>query len=303
MSRAIEVVDLSKAYGKKQVLSGVSFSLERGETFALLGVNGAGKTTAMECVEGLRKPDSGIISVCGYDAGKELPLVQKVLGVQLQSTALNETMTVKEAMKLFCAWHKKPYRGDLLKRFDMDGEHLGKTYASLSTGRKRRLHLALALCHDPEVVILDEPTAGLDVEGRHALHGELRRLKSAGVSILIATHDMAEAEALADTVAILKDGVIARQGSPRELTAGADIQSRVIIKTRDASLLQYSESATLKPEQLPDNYLSFGCKDAAELLLPLLTHIQQSHDAVVDLRVERASIEDIFLSVAGGKLA
>lgn len=296
----IAVGDLHKSYGQKEVLKGVSFTIHAGETFALLGVNGAGKTTAIECVEGLRRPNSGDIRVCGLDVAKALPEVQKLLGVQLQSTALPDTMTPGEAMRLFCAWHNVPYRKDLLERFDMAGEYLRKPYGDLSTGRKRRLHLALALCHDPKVLILDEPTAGLDVEGRHALHAEIHRLKAMGVSILLATHDMAEAESLSDTIAILHEGKIVRQGSPLELTAAARVQSRVIIKTAAFSLQSDQPAGIPPPDVLEDGYLSYPCRDAAALLLPLLTHTQAHGDAVVDLKVERASIEDLFLSIAGG---
>jgi ABC-2 type transport system ATP-binding protein len=145
MHAAIKVKNLTKSYGKKVVLRDVTFSVSQGETFALLGINGAGKTTTMECIEGLRRQSGGYIAVEGYDVSKDLPMIQKLLGIQLQSTSLTETMTSREAMQLFCAWHKVPYRGDLLARFDMAGEHLNKPYSALSTGRKRRLHLALAL--------------------------------------------------------------------------------------------------------------------------------------------------------------
>lgn len=299
MTQRIEVNNLSKSYGEKKVLDSISFNVGIGETFGLLGVNGAGKTTTMECIEGLRKPDSGEITVGGFDVSKSLSAVQKMLGVQLQSTALPEVMTSKEAMKLFCAWHHISYREDLLERFDMSGEYLNKPYSALSTGRKRRLHLALSLCHNPDILILDEPTAGLDVEGRHSLHKEIHRLKSEGVTILIATHDMAEAESLCDNIAILHGGHIAKQGSPLELTANAEIKSRVIIKTARHSL-KSNQIGGITPEALPDDYLSFACSDSAELLLTLLTHIKACNDTVVDLRVERARIEDIFISVAEG---
>ena len=301
MSQRIEVKNLSKSYGERRVLDSVSFNVGIGETFGLLGVNGAGKTTTIECIEGLRNSDSGEITVGGYDVSKSLASVQKILGVQLQSTALPEVMTSKEAMKLFCAWHHISYREDLLERFDMSGEYLNKPYSELSTGRKRRLHLALSLCHNPQILILDEPTAGLDVEGRHALHKEVHRLKSEGVSILIATHDMSEAETLCDQIAILHNGHIAKQGSPLELTASAEIKSRVIIKTNKNSL-KNNLTGNIIPEQLPDDYLSFACSDSAELLLTMLTHIKTCNDSVLDLRVERASIEDIFMSVAKGEI-
>lgn len=165
----------------------------------------------------------------------------------------------------------------------MDGEYLNKIYSSLSTGRKRRLHLALALCHNPNIVILDEPTAGLDVEGRHALHSEIRKLKAEGVTILMATHDMSEAENLCDRIAILRGGVIVKEGTPMELTASAEIQSRIVIKTRN------------NPE-----YQSFSCINVSDFLFDHLSKLKAGNDEVTDLRVERASIEDIFLDVAGG---
>lgn len=299
MDDCIVVHNLVKSYGQKEVLRGVSFSVKAGETYALLGVNGAGKTTTIECIEGLRCPGGGSITVGGLDVREKLKDVQKILGVQLQSTSLTETITAKEAMQLFCAWHHVPYRGDLLKQFDMSGEYMNQTYGALSTGRKRRLHLALALCHNPKVLILDEPTAGLDVEGRHALHNELRKLKSRGVSILIATHDMSEAESLCDKIAILQGGQIVKEGSPMELTAAASIESKITIRTQRSCLKSANISGMEKPKVLDDNYLSFGCKDSADALLKILTTIQAQNDAVMDLRVERASIEELFLSVAG----
>jgi ABC-2 type transport system ATP-binding protein len=277
------VKDLTKSYGGNAVLRGINLTIRQGEVFGLLGVNGAGKTTTIECIEQMRRPDSGHIAVNG------------TIGIQLQSTSLPETITAKEAMQLFSAWHKVPYRVDLLERFDMAGKYLNMTYRSLSTGRKRRLHLALALCHNPDILVLDEPTAGLDVEGRHALHAEIRRLKADGVTVLMATHDMLEAETLCDRIAILRGGVIAREGTPLELTAAANIQSRVIIKTRLDSLETFSEPH----DSIEDGYASYACKDSAEFLLALLAHIRSAGDAVIDLRVERASIEDIFLDVAG----
>jgi ABC-2 type transport system ATP-binding protein len=300
MTESITVNNLKKSYGSKEVLRGVSFSVKRGEIFSLLGVNGAGKTTTIECMEGLRNWNVGEIEVEGISVRKSPDKIRKILGVQLQSTSLAENMTAKEAMQLFCVWHGVKYRGDLLTRFDMGGEYLNKTYSALSTGRKRRLHLALALCHDPKILVLDEPTAGLDVEGRNVLHQEIRRLKDEGVTILMATHDMSEAETLSDHIAILRGGVIAREGAPMELTAAADIQSRVLIKTRNDSLRENPPLEQGTPERTAEGYFVFKCKDAAALLLILLRHIQAQGDAVTDLRVERASIEDIFLSVAGG---
>ena len=294
MSKAIEFEKLVKSYNGRRVLDEVSFSVQRGETCALLGVNGAGKTTALECLEGLRRPDSGSIRVLDKTApGKA---VQKLLGVQLQSTSLPDAITPPEAMRLFCAWHKAAFRADLLTRFGMD-EYAKKQYAQLSTGRKRRLHLALALCHDPQVLILDEPTAGLDVEGRRALHDELRQLKQRGVTILLATHDMDEAESLSDNIAFLREGRVVLTGPPLELTARASANSRILLKTR----LPFAPSATLgQAELLESGYIAFASSDVEHTLYALLEELRNGGNGIVDLRVERASLEDLFISIANG---
>lgn len=293
---AIQVEELTKVYGSQVVLDRISFSVRQGETFALLGVNGAGKTTTLECLEGIRPSDGGCIHVCGFDVAKDSRNMREILGVQLQNTALGETMNAKEAMQLFCAWHKKPYREDLLVQFGLT-EYLKKPYAALSMGRKRRLHLALALCHNPRVLILDEPTAGLDVAGRHALHHEIRELKKQGTTILMATHDMDEAETLCDRIAFLREGAIVKCGTPLELTASVSLRSKVILKTkRPLKNIRLLESK----KELEDGYISFTSRDISSSLMALLEEIQREKNELLDLRVERASLEDIFLSIAGG---
>lgn len=294
MKEAIVFDRLTKVYDGKRVLNSVSFSVRQGETCALLGVNGAGKTTALECMEGLRRPDGGHITVMD----KTVPdkKIQGILGVQLQSTSLPEAITPPEAMKLFCAWHGTAYRGDLLTRFGMD-EYAKKQYALLSTGRKRRLHLALALCHNPQVLLLDEPTAGLDVEGRRALHNELRSLKDEGVTILLATHDMSEAELLADNICFLRKGQIVLTGPPLELTARASAGSKILLKTERPFQIPAGISP---PETLPEGYLRFASGEIQSTLLLLLGQLQQEQNNIVDLRVERASLEDLFVSIANG---
>ncbi|MFQ7737281.1 MAG: ATP-binding cassette domain-containing protein, partial [Emergencia timonensis] len=157
MSDAIRVEKLRKSYGSKEVLKGISFDVSRGEIFALLGINGAGKTTTLECMEGLKKYDSGSIEV------------NDRCGVQLQSSSLPGNMKAGEALTLFSKWQKTKVNSDYVKRLGV-APFLSKQYGQLSTGQKRRLHLALALLGNPEIVILDEPTAGLDVEGRVAIH-------------------------------------------------------------------------------------------------------------------------------------
>lgn len=206
MDNIIEIRELKKNYGANAVLKGINLTVQRGEILALLGVNGAGKTTTLECIEGLRPYDSGTIIVDGK------------IGIQLQSSALQAHIKPMEAVKLFAKWNKTSPDGEMLKSLGID-ELSKKKYADLSTGQKRRLHLALALIGNPDIIILDEPTAGLDVEGRVSLHERIRALKAQGKTIILASHDMAEVEDLCDRIAVLRDDNIAFVGTVDEFTA------------------------------------------------------------------------------------
>ncbi len=205
MKDSIEVRGLKKSYGNYIVLKGLDFQIEKGEIFALLGVNGAGKTTALECIEGLRKYDSGAVTVNGK------------MGIQLQSSSLPAHIKPMEAVKLFAKWNKTKIDYAMLNGLGIK-EIEKKQYIQLSTGQKRRLHLALALIGNPDVIFLDEPTAGLDVEGRLSLHKQIRKLKHIGKTIVLASHDMAEVETLCDRIAILNNGNIVFCGTASELT-------------------------------------------------------------------------------------
>lgn len=206
MDNIIEIKDLKKSYGELAVLKGINLTVQRGEILALLGVNGAGKTTTLECIEGLRSYDSGTVTVNGK------------IGIQLQSSALQAHIKPMEAVKLFAKWNKTAPDNEMLKSLRIDWLSK-KKYADLSTGQKRRLHLALALIGNPDVIFLDEPTAGLDVEGRVSLHEQIRALKSQGKTIILASHDMAEVENLCDRIAVLREGEIAFVGTVDEFTA------------------------------------------------------------------------------------
>ena len=170
----IEVRGITKRYGNKEVLKNVSFKIEENEVFALLGPNGAGKTTMLECMEGLRGYDEGEIKLMGLSP--EEVVKKGIAGIQLQSSSLPDNICAKEAMSLFCTWRGISPRYDLLDVFGLK-EISCKQYKTMSTGQKRRLHLALALAHDPKILFLDEPTAELDVEARVALHDQIRKLK------------------------------------------------------------------------------------------------------------------------------
>ena len=192
----LSVRDLVKDYGPNRVVNGVSFTVERGEIFGLLGVNGAGKTTTLECLAGLRSPDSGTIHICGWDLASHPNEVKKRIGVALQSTALQDRITPREAVELLGGFYPRRVETPrLLERFSLLDE-ADDYFETLSGGQRQRLALALAFVNEPELLFLDEPTAGLDARGRRDLHGGIVRLREEGRTVLLTTHYIEEASLL-----------------------------------------------------------------------------------------------------------
>ncbi len=300
---AVMVQDLTKIYGPTRAVDGIGFEVQAGEVFGLLGPNGAGKTTTLECIEGLRAPTHGIVRVCGLDPIKDKRRMQDVLGVQLQSSALPEQITAEEAMAMVCAWHGCKPRKDLLERFHL-APLSGKRFGQMSTGQQRRLQLALALAGSPKVVVMDEPTAGVDVQGRAELHKYIRELKSSGITLLLATHDMAEAQSLCDRIAILIGGKVAVLGTPEQVTSAGSAQTRVTIKTAKGTLLCQGNVRYARFMKNTDDYALWLCSDTANAVMELLRAAMDAGDTVEDLRVERPTLEERFIEiVVGGKSA
>jgi ABC-2 type transport system ATP-binding protein len=296
----VSVLDFRKRYGTFVAADGVSFETDRGEIFGLLGPNGAGKTTTLECLEGIRQPDSGRMAVLGVDPRRQPNKLRNLIGVQLQSGGLPGDMTVDEAMRFFCAYHKVATRPDLLERLGLGGK-LKTQYSQLSIGLQRRLALALAISHRPPVLILDEPTAGLDVESRTELHSLMRELRDAGTAIVLATHDMAEAEKLADRVAILLRGVVVATGTPRELTATGSGFTKVSVRTENTCLAADAVSLPAVKQRLyQDEYAIYYSTDPGPTVAAILEHIDARGDKLIDLRVERPSLEERFLEITDG---
>jgi ABC-2 type transport system ATP-binding protein len=297
----IEVSDFSKRYGRFTAVDNISFSVEEGEIFGLLGPNGAGKTTTLECLEGLRTPDSGTLRVAGLDPSRDPRALRSVIGVQLQSSGMPESITPDEAMKLFCAYHAAPPRYDLLDRLGLDAKHKAQ-FHELSTGQQRRLALALAVAHKPRVIFLDEPTAGLDVQTRVELHTLMRELRAAGTTIILATHDMAEAEEMADRVAILLEGGIVASGTPIQLTAAGAGLTKVSVHTAHGHLLANGHALpAIAQRTVKDEYAIFYSSDVGRTVSALFEAISADGDTLIDLRVERPSLEDRFLELTNGK--
>jgi len=232
------------------------------------------------------------------DPGK----LRNLIGVQLQTSALPANMTVEEAMKFFSAYHNVPPRFELLSRMGLDDKRKTQ-YHQLSTGLQRRLSLALALTHDPPVLILDEPTAGLDVASRTELHNLMQELKAQGSTLILATHDMAEAEKMTDRVAILLHGKIIATGSPRELTSKGSGMTKVSVRTEDSLLHQHDETFPAVSQQaVKEEYTIFFSTDPGPTVSAILEFIANHDDKLIDLRVERPSLEERFLEIttAGG---
>lgn len=294
----INVQGLIKRYGKVMAVTDVTFSVEKGEIYGLLGPNGAGKTTTLECIEGLRENNGGNISVDGINPHKNQKEIRNKLGIQLQSSSLPSAILVNEAVNLFCSFHHTAFRSDLVNRFGL-GNLQNKQYHSLSTGQKRRLHLALALVNNPQVVILDEPTAGLDVEGRARLHDEIRLLKKQNVTMLLATHDMAEAEELCDHISIIMKGKVAVTGTPSEVTAAGKQNAKVEIRTENRTLFNCNfNNAEFQGES--NGYCVWLSKNTASLMDELLKKAKENNDTVLDIRVDRPSLEESFLEIVSG---
>ena len=249
-------------------MKGVNLAVRKGEILALLGVNGAGKTTTLECIEGLRAYDSGSVTVNGK------------VGIQLQSSALQSHIKPMEAVRLFAKWNKTAPDSEMLKALGIP-ELSQKKYADLSTGQKRRLHLALALIGNPDIIFLDEPTAGLDIEGRVSLHERIRALKAQGKTIILASHDMAEVETLCDRIAVLREGNIAFVGTVEEFTAMGGKRHIIRIKTVDGQNEYETDNVT-------------------ETLLEVLAEYKQKGIAISDIQTDRISLEENFIRVVRG---
>lgn len=293
----ISVQNFRKTYADFVAVDDISFAVQPGEIFGLLGPNGAGKTTTLECLEGLRQPDGGVLNIAGFDPHKDAYKLRQVIGVQLQAAGMPEAMTPNEAMAFFCAYHHVTPRYDLLDRFGLPGKRKTQ-FHELSTGQQRRLALALAIAHEPQVVFLDEPTAGLDVASRMELHTIMRELKGKGTTIILATHDMAEAEQLSDRVAILLNGRIATTGTPLEITATGAGLTKVSVHTKENLLLNSPHTFPAVEQVLQkENYAIYFSRDIAQTVPALITFVQAEQDELIDLRVERPSLEERFLEL------
>lgn len=295
MNPIVQVKNFTKSYGASKAVDNISFEIMAGEIFALLGPNGAGKTTTLECIEGIRQFHEGNILVAGLNPQKDFKKMRKLLGVQLQASSLPDIITVEEAMKMFCLYLGAETRYDLLERFDLKSKYKTE-FGKLSTGQQRKLVLAIALAHKPALLILDEPTAGLDVHTRVELHKLMREEKEKGTAILLASHDMSEVEELADHVAIMAKGRIVANGTPQEIITSGDDKVKIYVKTKHSSISQLTmeeAAAALDTE----GYTVFSTEDIEGAVGQILGFIKSKGDKLLDLRIERPSLEERFINI------
>lgn len=294
----VAIRDLRKRYGAIEAVRGVSFEVHDGEIFGLLGPNGAGKTTTVECLLGLREPDAGTIEVCGIDARRRPTEAKRRMGAALQATALQDTITPREALRLFAALYGTRTDPDrLLERFALT-EKADAAFDTLSGGQRQRLALALAFINDPEVVVLDEPTSGLDPQSRRDLHREIERMRDEGRTVLLTTHSMDEAERLCDRVAIIDRGRIIAIGSPRELIASSRAMASVSLATTQPLQSEWLASLPGAQQVVCDGATArFSTTDVGRTLAALLEVLEARGVELTELHVQKATLEDVFLEL------
>jgi ABC-2 type transport system ATP-binding protein len=275
------VRDLSKRYGEHEAVRGIDITVERGEVFGLLGPNGAGKTTTVEILEGYRKRTSGEVSVLGYDPARRQIELRKRIGVVLQSSGIYSHVTPREALQHWASFYPAPRDVNEVLRLSGLDEKADARSRTLSGGQLRRLDFALALVGDPELIFLDEPTTGFDPAARRDAWETVRNLREGGKTILLTTHYLDEAQALADRVAIVKDGRVLAVGPPRELRAHPPGAAQYTISYRDGGGARIERQT----------------EDPTRLLNELTNAALERGERLEELSVGRPTLEDVYLEL------
>ena len=294
----IEVQDLHKAYGERKAVDGVTFAVEEGEIFGILGPVGAGKTTTVECVAGLRTPDRGTVRVAGLDPVARHAEVTRLLGVQLQQSELQAKLTVREALALYASFYERPadWRA-LAERLGL-ADRLGVRCAKLSGGQRQRLFIALALVGDPRAVILDELTTGLDPRGRRDTWALVEDIRRGGVTVLLVTHFMEEAQRLCDRVAVIDRGRVTALDTPGGLIRRAGA-ARTVSFAADTPLDRADLLAlpgAIRVETVAGRTVLTGDDATVDAFVPLLAR----HGATArGLRVSDTTLDDAYLDLTG----
>jgi ABC-2 type transport system ATP-binding protein len=299
---AIVVDHLSKSYSGRPVVRDLSFTVSRGEVFALLGPNGAGKTTTIEILEGYRTPDSGSARVLGLDPRRQSAELHQRIGLMLQQGGFYPTTTPAEAVRLFASFYPKPADPQALLRLVGLEDAARTRYRRLSGGQKQRLSLAVALVGQPSLVFLDEPTAGMDPQARRVTWEIIWSLKQRGVTVILTTHLIDEAERLADRVAIVDGGRLIALGSPSELT-GADASTIWVTISTNADAADLGRLPSVRDfHEHPAGSFAIQTDSVPDLLVELATWLRARRIVPRELRVGHGTLEDVFLQLTGKEL-
>jgi ABC-2 type transport system ATP-binding protein len=302
-SAVVRVEGLRKHYGNLEALRRITFQIKAGEVFGLLGPNGAGKTTTIEILEGLRQPDGGTVTVCGMDPGREQAALKERIGAQLQSTVLPDKIRVEEALALFASFYRESASVVmLLERFGLV-EKRRTFFEKLSGGQKQRLALALAMVSNPELVLLDEPTVGLDAQLRRDIYALIERFREERRTVLLTTHYIEEAERLCDRVAIIDHGQLIALGTPRELVDRSGKGTRIELALAKPVPLDHLKQldAVVDCREVDGRYF-LHAQPAAVAVPALVRFLEAEGNALLDLHIAQPTLEDVFVEMTGQRI-
>ena len=298
----IEVTNLVKRYGNQAAVDGVSFTVEEGEIFAILGPNGAGKTTTVESISGLRTPDSGSISVLGLDPRRDRDELRRVVGVQLQESELADHLRVWETLDLYASFYPAPRDWERLIEDLGLADKRNTAFRKLSGGQKQRLSIALALVGNPKIAILDELTTGLDPQARRDTWQLIEDVRAGGVTVVLVTHFMEEAERLADRIALIDEGRVVALDTPAGIVSRVDTEHRLRFRPSapidDALLTGLPEVGAVAREGSTIVVAGTG-----NLVQAVMTALARQQIVANELRIEQADLDDAFVALTGRKLA
>ena len=300
---AIRVDGLVKTYGPIRAVDGIAFGVEQGEIFGLLGPNGAGKTTTVEILEGLRDADAGTVELFGKELRKGREELKQKIGVALQTTTLMQNLTAWEILDLFASFYRESVPPDsLLQRMDLQ-EKRNAMVKTLSGGQQQRLSVALALINSPQIVFLDEPTTGLDPQARRSLWEVIREMKQEGLTVLLTTHYMEEAEQLCDRIAIMDHGRILAMDSPDGLVKAEFTERAIQFPTPEgATAADFADLPGVLRAAAEDGDIVLYSEHVQRTLGSLMERAESQGMALDDVHVRRATLEDVFLKLTGRRM-